>query len=196
VQKSPAIEVFPTLREDLMSDFDADATIPSIEKASAESFISEPLPIEQSLEMPRYSLRNQRSSWLNGPWQYREKKYESGLHISAGAAIERFGNTAIEVILKELQQMVDKKVRTPVHIKELDDTYRSKIIPSSIFDKLKGRLVAGGHRQDRMIYQELISGCDEVSLYNNTLSSPTVSIEPVMMQMALAAFDNYYRCLS
>jgi hypothetical protein len=36
----------------------------------------------------------------------------------------------------------------------------------------------------------LISGYDEVMMYNNKLSSPTVSIEAVMMQMAIAAFEN------
>jgi hypothetical protein len=189
---------------DLMKDFDADATA-SIQlemKASPDkSPLKDPHPIEHSPEMPRYNLRSRRTNWRQGPWQEREREYETGLHISAGAAISRFGNVALEVMRKELQQMVDKKVWTPVLVKDLTDQERKGIIPSSIFlkekfkpsgefDKLKGRLVAGGHRQDKMLYHELISGCDDISFYNNKLSSPTVSIQAVMIQASIAAYEN------
>jgi hypothetical protein len=185
---------------DLMKDFDADATtsLPT-ETPIILSPLKEPLPIEHSPEMPRYNLRNRRTNWREGPWQ--ERAYETGLHISAGAAISRFGNIAIDVMQKELQQMIDKKVWTPILIKDLDIEERKSIIPSSIFlkekfkpsgefDKLKGRLVAGGHRQDKMLYHELISGSEDISFYNNKLSSPTVSIQAVMIQASIAAYEN------
>jgi hypothetical protein len=74
---------------------------------------------------------------------------------------------------KALQQMIDKKVWTSLIVSDLTAEERKSIIPSSIFlkekfkpsgnfDKLKARLVAGGHRQDKLIYQEIISASDDI----------------------------------
>ncbi len=78
--------------------------------------------------------------------------------------------------------MLDLKVFHPVIIKELPG---NRIIPSSLFLKeklgmkgeflkLKARLVAGGHMQDRNMYQE-------------DLYSPTVKTESIFMLAAIAA---------
>ena len=69
----------------------------------------------------------------------------------------------IEAVRKELQQMLDKEVWEPVHSMDIDK--KSKIIPSMLFlkekynpegqfEKLKARLVAGGHRQNLTLYTE------------------------------------------
>jgi hypothetical protein len=76
------------------------------------------------------------------------RSYEYGLHITAGVAVNKFGDIALNVMKKELQQMIDKKADES----DLTDEKRNSIIPSSIFlkekfkpfgefDKLKARLV-------------------------------------------------------
>ncbi len=51
----------------------------------------------------------------------------------------------------------------------------AKKLPSGIFDRMKARLVAGGHRQDRSLYSD------------QETSSPTVSLTAVFAQAAIAA---------
>jgi hypothetical protein len=100
---------------------------------------------------------------------------------------------------KELQQMIDKKLWRPVIVSDLTTEERRTIIPPSIFlkekykpsgefDKLKVRLVAGGHRQDKLIYQEIISASDGINIHNNKLTSPTVNIQCMMMEIANSGF--------
>ena len=80
--------------------------------------------------------------------------------------------------------MCDKDVWEGVHLNSLSNNQRKSIITSSVFlkdkytadgkfDKLKSRLVAGGHLQDRNIYD-----------YG---SSPTVSTTSVFIVAAIAA---------
>jgi hypothetical protein len=109
---------------------------------------------------------------------------EYGLHITVRSAINKFGKTATRVIADELQQMLDKKVWTPVEQKDLSPDERRKSIRSSMFlkekylpngdfDKLKARLVAGGHMQDKSLYDDI--------------SSPTVQLSSVFILAGLAA---------
>jgi hypothetical protein len=87
---------------------------------------------------------------------------------------------SLTAILKELQQMLSKSVWTPVHRQSLSPRQRKKIIRSKMFLKVKrsgtwkGRMVAGGHMQDR-------------SLYQGFQSSPTVAIESIMLIAVQAA---------
>jgi hypothetical protein len=60
------------------------------------------------------------------------------------------------------------------------------------FDKLRARLVVGGHRQDKLIYQKVTSASDDINIYNNKLTSPTVNIQCVMMEIAKTAYENRY----
>lgn len=52
---------------------------------------------------------------------------------------------------------------------------KEKFNPDGIFDKLKARLVAGGHLQNRELYKQ------------NDISSPTVGTSSVMTVIAIAA---------
>jgi hypothetical protein len=74
-------------------------------------------------------------------------------------ALRTRDDEANRVILKELKQMIDRKVLEPVRRsvlaeRERRSTIRSsmflkaKYYPDGIFDKLKARLVAGGDQQD------------------------------------------------
>ena len=51
-------------------------------------------------------------------------------------------------------------------------------MPDGTFEKLKARIVAGGHRQDKLQYGE------------DKISSPTVSTNSIMMVAAIAAEEN------
>lgn len=88
------------------------------------------------------------------------------------------------VILKELQQMLDREVWHPVYYNALSRDQKKAIIRSSMFlkdkyhasgafDKFKARLVAGGDQQDKELY--------------DNLSSPTVATQLVLTIAAIAA---------
>jgi Reverse transcriptase (RNA-dependent DNA polymerase) len=90
------------------------------------------------------------------------------------------------VIMKELNQMLTKRVWTPVDGKKLTAEQRSQIIRSSMFlkekylasgefEKLKARLVAGGDQQDKDLYDDL--------------SAPTVSTSSAFIILSIATHE-------
>ena len=107
--------------------------------------------------------------------------------MSIRAAEKQHGMEAtVRTLRRELKQMLDKKVWTPLHWRGLTREEKRSVIRSSIFlkekydaeglfQKLKARLVAGGNHQDRTIYSEA------------EISSPTVSTSAVFMVAAIAA---------
>jgi Reverse transcriptase (RNA-dependent DNA polymerase) len=108
----------------------------------------------------------------------------SSANISVRDALRTKGDEAKRVILKELKQMMDRKVFRPVRRSLLTEHERRSTIRSSIFlkakyhpdgtfDKLKARLVAGGDQQDKSLYHDL--------------SSATVSTSAVFTLAAVAA---------
>ena len=87
------------------------------------------------------------------------------MNISVKEALRSRGAVAEHVMMKELSQMRDKKVWTPVHMSVLSSTEKHRIIrsqmflkekylPTGVFDKLKARLVAGGNQQDEQLYED------------------------------------------
>jgi hypothetical protein len=84
-------------------------------------------------------------------------------------------------MMKEMQQLHDKKAFHPVKYINLDGRQRSKIIRSHMFlkqkrdGKLKLRLVANGSMQER-----------STSTY---VSSPTVSTEALLITIAIEAYE-------
>ena len=91
------------------------------------------------------------------------------------------------MIEKELQQLLDKRVWTPVQPSKLSSTEVSSIIRSSMFlnrknfpdggfEKYKARLVACGDQQDKNLYDDL--------------SSPTVSTSSVFTMLSISAYEN------
>ena len=55
-----------------------------------------------------------------------------------------------------------------------------KKLPNGDIDKIKGRIVAGGHRQDRSLFND------------NDISSPTVALTSVLAMAAVAAREGHY----
>lgn len=112
---------------------------------------------------------------------------EFALKISVNEAIRTRGGAAEEVIIKELIQMIKKGVWTPIDSRILSTTERNRVVKSSMFlkekyrptgefEKLKARLVAGGHMQDKTFYDDL--------------SSLTVGTSSVFTVLIIAAHEN------
>ena len=98
--------------------------------------------------------------------------------VSAKKARETFGDAGVQAIEKEISSLLQKKVFSAVLKSSLTESQRKKVIRMSCFVrdkvdaqgrllKIKARLVAGGHMQDKSIYS------------SNEISSPTVSISSV-----------------
>ena len=115
-----------------------------------------------------------------------EIQQHSVFNITVTRALEELGDEARESISKELKQLWEKRVWTPVDVKKLSSNVRRSIIRSSMFlkqkfdsegnhDKLKSRLVAGGHMQDKTLYDDL--------------SSPTAALMSVLIVCAIAALE-------
>ena len=105
------------------------------------------------------------------------------LNMSVSQGIKKLGYTAISSIVREMMQISDLQVIQGVKI-DLSSDQISRIITSSMFlkekftadgsfEKLKSRLVAGGHLQDRDIY--------------DNGSSPTLSTSSLFILSAIAS---------
>jgi hypothetical protein len=90
------------------------------------------------------------------------------LNIAVKEALRTRGLEARRVVLKELKQMIEKKVWKAVHRRTLTAAANGAVIRSSMFlkkraeracsgefEKLKARLVAGGDQQDKELYGDL-----------------------------------------
>jgi hypothetical protein len=106
--------------------------------------------------------------------------------ISVEKAMTNYGESGSATVIKEMQQMLNKRVFHPVRKTNLSPEQQRKIIPcklfvkekndaDGVFDKLKGRLVAGGHRQDKTLY--------------DNLNSPTADHASLMTVIAIAASE-------
>jgi hypothetical protein len=104
--------------------------------------------------------------------------------MTVNQALNKLGKPAVNSIVKELLQMHQRKVWTGVRMKDLTYKQKKRIISSSMFlkdkylpdgsfEKLKARLVAGGHLQDKEIY--------------DNGASPTASTTSIFMIAAIAA---------
>jgi Reverse transcriptase (RNA-dependent DNA polymerase) len=109
------------------------------------------------------------------------------LNMSISESIDTFGDTAVDSITKETKEMLEKHVWEGVMLDWLTPKQIKCIITSSMFgkakytadgisDKFKSRIVAGGHLQDRDIY--------------DNGSSPSVSTTGVFIVAAIAAKED------
>jgi hypothetical protein len=117
------------------------------------------------------------------------KRSKKSSQLTFGKAMEQFPKETHGAVVAELKQMLELKVWRPVNTGNLSPSQFKSIIPSSLFckqkflpngqpDKFKARLVAGGHRQIRNLYDEA-----------KHLSSPTVKSQSVLMVAAIAATE-------
>jgi hypothetical protein len=107
-------------------------------------------------------------------------------NMTISEAIDRFGDPAKQAVISELQQLIrlnvfkfhdpnlltsnQRKARIP------SKTFvKPKYFPNGLFNKIKARLVGGGHRQKRYLYTE------------NDTSSPTISLVGLLIIATIAA---------
>eukprot|EP01033_Poteriospumella_lacustris_P011390 gene11390-8106_t len=132
---------------------------------------------------PRRQLRDR--TQLRPPRRY-------ALNLTVRKAIDSYGEDARTAIAAEFQSLLDKKVWTPIkHIDQAQTSKHARVLPCSMFlkakhlpdgkfDKLKARLVAGGHLTDK-------------SLYNfDECAADTVKTETLMTTLAIAAHDSMH----
>ena len=148
---------------------------------------------QRTFRMPR---KAQQRNYGDGPAKARvymakgngERGSDFCFNISARKSLQEYGDRAKSVMMAELQQMLDRQVFEPAMWSEMSAEQRSGTIRSMIFlkekfradgtfDKLKARLVAGGHMQVRDLYNP------------DDTSSPTVRTASVFIIAAIAAFQ-------
>jgi hypothetical protein len=140
-----------------------------------------------------YNLRNNRAyGHLDGDWRHRGQNFKDlehrdyGLHITMNKASKTYGDRAQVALDNEVHNMETYKAFEPTHYHSLTALQRKKLLRTSSFvkekflstgefDKLRARLVMGGHEQDR-------------SLYPDT-SSPTISTDALLMISCIAAHE-------
>ena len=113
---------------------------------------------------------------------------EYGYNLSVSEAVDKLGDKARGAMRDELVSLEEKKVFKPVFAGSLSEEQRKRVIPCKMFlkekyladgtfDKIKARLVGGGHRQDKTVYEV------------EETSSPTASLTAVYAAMAICAAE-------
>jgi len=116
-----------------------------------------------------------------------EQKRMFAMKLTIRQGIKKLGYAAITSVVKEIMQLVDMDTFEGVEVSKLSEKERKLIIPSSTFLKdkytaegeflkLKARLVAGGHMQDRTVY--------------DNGASPTASTTSIFMIAGVAASEH------
>lgn len=150
------------------------------ETVNANNNIAEEPPIDE-IETRRYPVRSNRTTW-------RDRTF----HVSVRKALTTYKQRALVSIVKEIRSVaIVKQAFIPLDPRTLTQKQLRSIIPSSLFlkekfkpdgefEKLKARLVAGGHKQHREEYAP-----DEIT-------SPTVSTTSVMTNIAIAGIESRF----
>ena len=111
------------------------------------------------------------------------------MNLTPAKALRKHKTAALDSIVGEISQLgIKKKVFKPTDLKKLSKEQVNKVIRSSMFlrekfkpdgqfEKLKSRLVGGGHMQDRSLYTD------------DDTSSPTVSVTAILAVAAIAASE-------
>ena len=108
--------------------------------------------------------------------------------LSANKALEQFQHEGYDCIKKEIEGILDRQVFVGILRSSLTYNQQKKIIRSSMFVKeklnslgehlkLKARLVAGGHMQDRSVYS------------SDQITSPTVATSSFFTVASIAAAE-------
>ena len=123
----------------------------------------------------RYPRRDNRTTWK-----------DRAFRISVKQALKQYGRKGLVSMVKEIRNVaVEKAAVIPVNPNKLSKAELKSVISSSLFlkekfkpdgefEKLKSRLVAGGHMQDKELYEK------------DDISSPTVGTSSVMTVIAIA----------
>lgn len=127
---------------------------PAMAEGPAEVIDNQPTSAER-----RYPERSNRTTYRDPDRVY---------NITVKKALNAHGKKALRSIYAEIKQMPDRRVFTPQDPKALTKAQLRKAIVSSMFlkekfistdefEKLKARLVGGGHQQDKSEYGDISS---------------------------------------
>lgn len=169
--------------EDMADDAEREVGVPT-ELVTADRHVEYDVSdsTEEPVEVEQAPRRTMLDMFRNGT----DDHGDYVMNITVKNALKTRGAEAEKVIMKELSQMMSKRVWEPIHVSSLSGTDRSRIIrsqmflkekflPTGEFEKLKARLVAGGDQQDKNLYEDL--------------SSPTVSTSAVLTVLGIAAHE-------
>ena len=142
----------------------------------------EPPPGNSSKPLPN----SRRSARIDSLANLKPPRKNSTFYMTIQKALKTYKERGYQAMYDELKQIVDLQVFKPVHLRHLSDAevlhiitchiiFKEKYDTGGNFIKLKARLVAGGHQQDRDLYENV--------------SSPTVSTQSVYMIATLAATE-------
>ena len=157
---------------------------------------AEPISTENSAQ-PRYSLRANRAQpgrWARVIAANREymkirrefTRREFGLNMTVRQGIEKLGYDAVLAVVQEIMSLCNMETFEGKRVTDMTEEQIKRIItsktflkekytPEGIYERLKARLVAGGHLQSR----EETEG-----------ASPTPATEAVFMVAAIAALEH------
>ena len=174
-EEDPPIEDLPPLITDDSDDEDGDPPLTPANTTPRKR--GKPIPVVST-----YNLRpNPKPRVLSA-------------QISEGAGYRKYGAKAVAAAMKEAENLHNKEVFEPV-IRPPLDSPNSEFLPTSMpfkekytstgeFEKLKARMVVGGHRQDRSLYSK------------KDTSSPTPRTESGFIVLTLAAHEGRYTGLA
>eukprot|EP01033_Poteriospumella_lacustris_P011601 gene11601-8269_t len=118
----------------------------------------------------------------------RPRRY--AFNISVKKALTQYGDAAKAAIAEEFRSLIEKKVWTPLRsIKHARQSKHCRILPCSMFikekltpdgtfERLKARLVAGGHRTDKDLYS------------HDEKAADTVKNESLMTVLSVASYQS------
>lgn len=162
---------------------------PGEEKELAERVLND--PDEERFEQTentenRYNLR--KSKIPEGAWRGAAvaEKRAFGLNMTIRQGIDKTGDDAVASVVDEIVKLcqldtfegADIRDLTPEQIKGIlpsKSFLKEKFLSSGDYDRTRSRLVAGGHRQDRTVY--------------DNGGSPTAATQSVFMVAAIAASE-------
>ena len=115
-----------------------------------------------------------------------KKQFGVYSNMTVRQAIDEYGTAARKAVMDELKQLIRLKVLKFHKPDQLDPTTLKSRLPSktfvrvkfdanNVFEKIKARLVGGGHRQKRYLYSE------------SETSSPTISLVGLYIVATIAA---------
>jgi len=175
-----------------------DAAVPEENVGDNEIPITDPVtqdPVDVIVPSRRERMRTTRDSMID--FSSREHRAYVALNnyvfnVGIAEAMKTRPEAAEKSILKELGSIHAKGTFRPVQVRNLSFQQRKSIIPSKLFlrdkyapdgtfEKLKSRLVGGGHRQDRTLYED------------HERSSPTLSTTGVFTIAGIAAKRGWSR---
>jgi hypothetical protein len=143
----------------------------------------------------RYATRSRGAAYSYGPFKDGKSLnygvFNNSSNLTVKEALDKYGEAAEAAIIKELQQMLDLDVFEFLDPKSLSKEIiknrincklflKLKYKPDGTFDKIKARIVAGGHKQDRSKYSV------------EETSSPTISLTGLYIVITIAGKEERF----